>query len=173
MFTVVAPVTPKRASHSEHGNTSNTSWCLSVCRHCSHIAQTHNKAQQHTQQSSPHHMQGSKVVSFMTPSAPFEKSEFLCSGQSMFARPKLSGIYRHFLLNIPGLIDEIFCIYRSKTVNTCPKPVEDCKVGPQERLARAELRIERRLWLCELPDSPDSSDYAPAPNESDEDDFDF
>ena len=50
--------------------------------------------QQHTQQStaSPHHMQGSEVVSFMTPSAPFEKSEFLCSGQSMFARPKLSGI---------------------------------------------------------------------------------
>ena len=77
---------------------------------------------------------------------------------------------RHFLLNIPRLIDEIFCIYRSKTVNTCPKLVEDCKVGPQERLARAELRTEQRLWLCELPDSPDSSECALSSNESDEDD---
>ena len=41
VFTAVAPVTPKRASHSEHGNTSNTSWCLSVCPHCSHITRTH------------------------------------------------------------------------------------------------------------------------------------
>ena len=44
----------------------------------------------------------------------------------------------------------------------------DLKIG-----SCAELRIKRRLWLCELPDSPDSSDYAPSSNECDEDDFDF
>ena len=32
------------------------------------------------------------VVSFMTPSAPFEKSKFLGSGESMVARLKLKGI---------------------------------------------------------------------------------
>ena len=40
------------------------------------------------------------------------------------------------------------------------------------RLARAALRIKQRLRVCELPDSPDSSEYAPFSNESDEDDFD-
>ena len=30
------------------------------------------------------------------------------------------------------------------------------------RLARAELRTEQRLWFCELPDSPGSSEYAPS-----------
>ena len=42
-----------------------------------------------------------------------------------------------------------------------------------QRLARAELRTEDRLCFCELPDSPDSSEYPPSSNESDEDDFDY
>ena len=41
------------------------------------------------------------------------------------------------------------------------------------RTARAELRTEERFWFCELPDSPDSSCYAPSSNGSDEDDFDY
>ena len=41
-----------------------------------------------------------------------------------------------------------------------------------QRMARADLWTKRRLWICELPDSPDSSYYAPSSNESD-DDFDY
>ena len=41
------------------------------------------------------------------------------------------------------------------------------------RLARAELGTEQRLWFCDLPDSPGSSEHAPSSNESDEDDFDY
>ena len=41
------------------------------------------------------------------------------------------------------------------------------------RLARAELRTKQRFWFCEIPDSPDSGEYVPSSNESDEDDFDF
>ena len=40
-------------------------------------------------------------------------------------------------------------------------------------LARAELRTEQRLYIGELPDSPDSSEHAPSTNESDEDDFGY
>ena len=32
------------------------------------------------------------------------------------------------------------------------------------RWARAELRTEQRIWFCELPDSPDNSEYAPSSN---------
>ena len=39
------------------------------------------------------------------------------------------------------------------------------------RLARAELRTERSLWLCELPETPDRSVWAPSSNESDADNF--
>ena len=35
-----------------------------------------------------------------------------------------------------------------------------------------EFRAKKRLWFCELPDSPDSSVCASSTNESDEDDFD-
>ena len=40
-------------------------------------------------------------------------------------------------------------------------------------MVRAELRTKERLWICERPDSPDSSGYAPSSNESGEDDFDY
>ena len=59
-----------------------------------------------------------------------------------------------------------------KTSTTCTKHNEDCKVGGR-RLARTELRIEQRLYIGELPYSPDSSVYAPSTNEGDEDDFDY
>ena len=41
------------------------------------------------------------------------------------------------------------------------------------RWARAEIRTKQRLWFCELPDSPDGSEYAPSSNECDEGDFDY
>ena len=41
------------------------------------------------------------------------------------------------------------------------------------RVARTELRIEQRLYIGELPYSPDSSVYAPSTKEGDEDDFDY
>ena len=50
--------------------------------------------------------------------------------------------------------------------------MRDCKVWTR-RLVRAEFRTGQRLWFCELPDSPDSSEDAPSSNESDEDDFDY
>ena len=41
------------------------------------------------------------------------------------------------------------------------------------RFARAELRIEQRLYFCELPDSPRSSSETPVTDDSNEDDFNY
>ena len=41
------------------------------------------------------------------------------------------------------------------------------------RFARAELRIEQRLYFCELPDSPRSSSYTQVTDDSNEDDFNY
>ena len=74
-------------------------------------------------------------------------------------------------MSVATLLESIFT-FLGETMNTCPKPVEDCKVGPED-WARAELRTEPIVWFCELSDSPDGSEYAPSSNESDEDDFDY
>ena len=53
---------------------------------------------------------------------------------------------------------------------TFPKSTGNGKVGPDD-WGRAELRAKHGMWIWELPDSPDSSEYALSSNESDEDDF--
>ena len=56
----------------------------------------------------------------------------------------------------------------SKTSNTCENTLQ----WQSWSLARAKRRLEQTLELCELPDSPPSSCYAPSTNECEEDDFD-
>ena len=93
----------------------------------------------------------------------------------------------HKTLSINGNRDLIFLHKRGMKIRTLPEswPPRDTLHRRQSleyirkvhrrlqswhrRLARAQLRTKQRLWFCELPDSPDSSFYAPSSNERDED----
>ena len=59
---------------------------------------------------------------------------------------------------------------QSKTVNTCPKLTEECKVGPD---GWVEQNFGQRMWFCQLSRSPDSCICAFSSNEGDEEDFHY